>query len=38
MLGTNVVEGKEILSTSGLPVTFVDTLTGAAEAIKNLDV
>jgi len=38
MLGTNVLEGKEILSTSGLPVTFVDTLTGAAEAIKNLDV
>ncbi len=38
MLGTNVVEGKEILSTSGLPVTSVDTLTGAAEAIKNLDV
>ena len=38
MLGTNVVEGKEILSASGLPVTFADTLTEAAEAIKNLNV
>mgnify|MGYP002528509073 CR=1 FL=1 len=38
MLGTNVVEGKEILSASGLPVTFADTLTEAAQAIKNLDV
>jgi succinyl-CoA synthetase beta subunit len=38
MLGTNMVEGVEILSVSGLPVTFADTLTEAAEAIKNLDV
>ena len=38
MLGTNMVEGKEILSASGLPVTFADTLTEAAQAIKNLDV
>ena len=38
MLGTNVVEGVEILRASGLPVTFADTLTDAAEAIKNLDV
>ena len=38
MLGTNVVEGVEILSASGLPVTFADTLTEAAEAIMNLDV
>ena len=38
MLGTNVVEGLEILSASGLPVTFADTLTEAAEAIMNLDV
>ena len=38
MLGTNVMEGKEILSASGLPVTFADTLTEAAEAIKNLNV
>ena len=38
MLGTNVVEGKEILGTSGLPVVFADTLTEAADAIKNLKV
>ena len=38
MLGTNVVEGKEILGASGLPVVFADTLTGAANAIKRLQV
>jgi succinyl-CoA synthetase beta subunit len=38
MLGTNVVEGKEILGTSGLPVVFADTLTEAADAIKNLKI
>ncbi len=38
MLGTNVVEGKEILGSSGLPVVFADTLTEAANAIKNLNV
>ena len=38
MLGTNVVEGLEILSSSGLPVVFTDTLTEAADAIKQLDV
>jgi succinyl-CoA synthetase beta subunit len=38
MLGTNVVEGKEILGTSGLPVVFADTLTEAADAIKQLNV
>ena len=38
MLGTNVVEGKEILSASGLPVVFAETLTEAAEAIKQLKV
>ncbi len=38
MLGTNVVEGKEILSASGLPVVFTDTLTEAADAIKQLNV
>ena len=37
MLGTNMVEGKEILGTSGLLVEFADTLTGAANAIKHLD-
>ena len=37
MLGTNVVEGKEILRASGLPVVFVDTLTEAAYAIKQLN-
>ena len=35
MLGTNLEEGKQILSDSGLNVTFADTLTEAAEAIKN---
>ena len=35
MLGTNLEEGKQILSDSGLKVTFADTLTEAAEAIKN---
>ena len=38
MLGTNVVEGKEILRTSGLPVVFADTLTEAADAIQQLNV
>ena len=38
MLGTNVVEGKEILGTSGLPVVFAETLTEAADAIKQLKV
>ena len=38
MLGTNVVEGKDILGTSGLPVVFADTLTEAADAIKNLKI
>ena len=38
MLGTNVVEGKQILSSSGLPVVFTDTLTEAADAIKQLNV
>ena len=37
MLGTNVVEGKEILGASGLPVVFADTLTEAADAIKILN-
>ena len=37
MLGTNVVEGKEILGASGLPVVFADTLTEAADAIKQLN-
>ena len=35
MLGTNLEEGKSILAESGLKVTFADTLTEAAEAIKN---
>jgi succinyl-CoA synthetase beta subunit len=38
MLGTNVVEGKEILGASSLPVVFAETLTEAAEAIKQLKV
>ena len=38
MLGTNVVEGKDILGASGLPVVFTDTLTEAADAVKQLDV
>ena len=37
MLGTNVVEGKEILGAAGLPVVFADTLTEAADAIKQLN-
>ena len=37
MLGTNVTEGKEILSASGLPAVFADTLTEAADAIKQLN-
>ena len=36
MLGTNVDEGKRILVDSGLPVTFADTLTEAAEAIARI--
>ena len=35
MLGTNVVEGKEILQASSLNVTFADTLTEAAAAIRQ---
>ena len=38
MLGTNVVEGKEILGASGLPVVFADTLTDASNAIKQINV
>ncbi|MDA0264743.1 MAG: ADP-forming succinate--CoA ligase subunit beta [Chloroflexi bacterium] len=38
MLGTNVAEGKEILGASGLPVVFADTLTEAADAIKQLNI
>ena len=37
MLGTNVLEGKNILEASGLPVVFADTLTEAADAIKQLN-
>ena len=33
MLGTNVAEGKAILQKSGLPVTFAETLSEAAQAI-----
>ena len=36
MLGTNVDQGKCILQDSGLPVTFADTLTEAAEAIARI--
>jgi succinyl-CoA synthetase beta subunit len=35
MLGTNLEEGKAILRDSGLNVTFIDTLTEAAEAIRQ---
>ena len=35
MLGTNLEEGKAILVESGLNVTFADTLTEAAQAIKR---
>ena len=35
MLGTNVDEGKQILADSGLSVVFADTLTEAANAIKE---
>ena len=35
MLGTNVDEGKQILADSGLSVVFADTLTEAANAIKQ---
>ena len=35
MLGTNVDEGKEILGASPLNVSFADTLTEAAEAIRR---
>ncbi len=35
MLGTNLDEGKAILRDSGLNVTFTDTLTEAAEAIRQ---
>jgi succinyl-CoA synthetase beta subunit len=36
MLGTNLEEGKTILRESGLNVTFTDTLTEAAAAIRRL--
>ena len=36
MLGTNLAEGKSILGESGLNVTFADTLTEAAQAIKRV--
>ena len=35
ILGTNVDEGKQILADSGLSVVFTDTLTEAADAIKQ---
>ncbi len=35
MLGTNVDEGKRILTESGLPVVFAESLSEAAEAIKR---
>jgi succinyl-CoA synthetase beta subunit len=35
MLGTNVDEGKSILQNSSLNVTFANTLTEAAEAIRQ---
>jgi succinyl-CoA synthetase beta subunit len=35
MLGTNLDEGKAILQDSGIKVTFTDTLTEAAEAIRQ---
>ena len=35
MLGTNVDEGKEILAASSLNVTFADTLTEAAAAVRQ---
>ena len=35
MLGTNVDDGKRILAESGLPVVFAETLTEAANAIKQ---
>ncbi len=35
MLGTNVDDGKRILEESGLPVVFTETLSEAAEAIKQ---
>ncbi len=34
MLGTNVDEGKEILAASGLNVTFANTLSEAARALR----
>ena len=36
MLGTNVDQGKSTLQDSGLPVTLVDTLTEAADAIAQI--
>ena len=36
MLGTNVDQGKATLRDSGLPVTLVDTLTEAADAIAQI--
>lgn len=34
MLGTNAAEGRRILSESGIDVTLVDDLSGAAEAVR----
>ena len=36
MLGTNVDQGKSTLRDSGLPVTLVDTLTEAADAVAQI--
>ena len=36
MLGTNADEGRDLLAGSGLDVTLVDDLNGAAEAIRTL--
>jgi succinyl-CoA synthetase beta subunit len=36
MLGTNAEEGRDLLAGSGLDVTLVDDLNGAAEAIRAL--
>ena len=35
LLGTNMEEGRTIFQESGLPVTFADTLTETAEAVRN---
>jgi succinyl-CoA synthetase beta subunit len=36
MLGTNVDEGKEVLKSSGLNVTFADSLAEVAQRMKTL--